>query len=166
VVIPGRDHRPKADDREPGIQESLSPVTGFRVRLRFASAPRNDEVDVRCDMIDFMESLYYSSPCGKGGNMLAPAIDRPAPAATRRARSRSGCRVRSTPPQWEGPSRSICWDGSWGQRGPVSGLGEDREPTRRETLERKAFQGQATGPAVPHKLLSRRARGRYRRSQP
>ena len=58
VVIPGRDHRPKADDREPGIQESLSPVTGFRVRLRFASAPRNDEVDVRCDMIDFMESLY------------------------------------------------------------------------------------------------------------
>jgi hypothetical protein len=43
----------KADDREPG-----NPVAEFRVRPRFASAPRNDEVDVRCDVIDFMESLY------------------------------------------------------------------------------------------------------------
>ena len=31
MVIPGRDHRPKADDREPGIQQSLSPAldSGF-----------------------------------------------------------------------------------------------------------------------------------------
>jgi hypothetical protein len=27
---------------------------GFRVRLRFASAPRDDRVDVRCDMIGVM----------------------------------------------------------------------------------------------------------------
>jgi hypothetical protein len=33
-------------------------VTGFRVRLRFASAPRNDEVGAQSHMIDFMESLY------------------------------------------------------------------------------------------------------------
>jgi hypothetical protein len=33
-------------------------VAGFRVRLRFASAPRNDEVGAQSHMIDFMESLY------------------------------------------------------------------------------------------------------------
>jgi hypothetical protein len=57
---PGRDHGPKADDREPGIPQSLLWVTGFRVRLRFASALRNGELDVRCHMIDFMETLYPS----------------------------------------------------------------------------------------------------------
>jgi len=31
-VIPGRDHRPRADDREPGTQWSLSLVAGFQVR--------------------------------------------------------------------------------------------------------------------------------------
>ena len=39
--------------------ESPSVVTGFRVRLRCASAPRNDNARFGAHMIGFMESLDY-----------------------------------------------------------------------------------------------------------
>jgi hypothetical protein len=90
--------RGKGGDRRPG-----------RLRGGKSEVPRQED--------------RQSSPCGKGFNMFAVAIGRPARPATRRPLTGLNAAFVQTPPQWERrpqPEHLLGW-GLGPTQGPVSG---------------------------------------------